>query len=211
MNRLPEFPTQRIDRGQVVSFSYLGQPMTGLGGDSVAVGMYDNGVRIFSRSLKYHRPRGLYSLDGESANTLMNIDGIPNENAGTKRLRDGMAVSAQNVRGRPDTDFYGFVDRFDRFMPAGFYYRMFHRPYKLWPFFLKRLRNMAGVGTLDIHRAFDDSRRFEIFPNADVAVIGGGTAGMNAALAAAGQGTACLPVRATPVAGWALGLARGGV
>jgi sarcosine oxidase subunit alpha len=47
---------------------------------------------------------------------------------------------------------------------------------------------MAGVGTLDILQEFDDSRRFEIFLNAEVAVIGGGTAGMNAALAAAGQG-----------------------
>ena len=186
--RLPEFPTQHIDRGQEISFSYLGKRMSGLGGDSVAAAMYDNGVRIFSRSLKYHRPRGLYSLDGESANTLMNIDGIPNENAEKRRLRGGMEVSAQNVRGRPDTDFYSFINWFDRFMPAGFYYRMFHRPYKLWPFFLNRIRKMAGVGTLDIHREFDDSRRFEIFLNADVAVIGGGTAGMNAALAAAGQG-----------------------
>jgi sarcosine oxidase subunit alpha len=99
-----------------------------------------------------------------------------------------MAVSAQNVSGRPDTDIYGFINWFDRLMPAGFYYRLFHRPYKLWPFFLNRIRKMAGVGTLDIHREFDDSRRFEIFPNADVALIGGGTAGMNAALAAAGQG-----------------------
>ena len=188
MSRLPEFPTQRIDREQQISFSYLGKRMTGLGGDSVAVAMYDNGVRIFSRSLKYHRPRGLYSLDGEAANTLMNIDGIPNENAEKKRLRSGMAVSAQNVRGHPDTDFYGFINWFDRFMPAGFYYRMFHRPYKLWPFFLNRIRKLAGVGALDIHREFDDSRRFEIFHNADVAVIGGGTAGMNAALAAAEQG-----------------------
>jgi len=188
MSRLPESPTQRIDRQQEISFSYLGKRMTGLGGDSVAVAMYDNGVRIFGRSLKYHRPRGLYSLDGEAANTLMNIDGIPNENAEKKRLRSGMAVSAQNVRGNPDTDFYGFINWFDRFMPAGFYYRMFHRPYKLWPFFLNRIRKMAGVGTLDIHREFDDSQRFEIFLNADVAVIGGGTAGMNAALAAAAQG-----------------------
>jgi sarcosine oxidase subunit alpha len=130
MSRLPEFPTQRIDRGQEMPFSYLGKRMTGLQGDSVAVAMYDNGVRIFSRSLKYHRPRGLYSLDGEAANTLMNIDGIPNENAEKKRLRSGMAVSAQNVSGRPDTDIYGFINWFDRLMPAGFYYRLFHRPYK---------------------------------------------------------------------------------
>ncbi len=188
MSRLPKLPTQRINRDREIEFSYLGQRLSGCSGDTVAVAMYESGIRIFSRSLKYHRPRGLYSLDGESANTLMNINGIPNENAEKKLLRAGMAVSAQNVRGRPDTDFYSFIGWFDRVMPAGFYYRIFHRPYWLWPFFLRQIRKLAGVGTLDIDQAFDDSRRFEIFLNADVAVIGGGTAGMSAALAAARQG-----------------------
>ena len=81
MSRLPKLPTQRIDRGREIEFNYLGQRLSGCRGDTVAVAMYESGVRIFSRSLKYHRPRGLYSLDGESANTLMNINGVPNENA----------------------------------------------------------------------------------------------------------------------------------
>ena len=188
MSRLPGSPTQRIDRDREIEFSYMGRRMTGCAGDTVAVAMYESGVRVFSRSLKYHRPRGLYSLDGECANTLMNIDGVPNENAEKKLLQAGMAVSAQNVRGRPDTDFYSFINWFDRFMPAGFYYRVFHKPYWAWPFFLRRIRKLAGVGALDIDRDFDASRRFEIFMNADVAVIGGGTAGMSAALAAAERG-----------------------
>ena len=150
--------------------------------------MYESGVRIFSRSLKYHRPRGLYSLDGECANTLMNIDGVPNENAEKKLLQAGMAVTAQNVRGRRTRISTVSISWFDRFMPAGFYYRVFHKPYWAWPFFLRRIRKLAGVGALDIDREFDDSRRFEIFLNADVAVIGGGTAGMSAALAAAERG-----------------------
>jgi sarcosine oxidase subunit alpha len=125
MNRLPPAPTQRIDRNKPLSFSYLGQRMTGFEGDNVAVAMYDNGERVFGRSLKYHRPRGLYSLDGEAANTLMQIDGVPNENAEKMLLRAGMQVRAQNVSGRPDSDRFGILDRFDRFMPAGFYYRIF--------------------------------------------------------------------------------------
>jgi sarcosine oxidase subunit alpha len=188
MTRLPQAPTQRIKRNSKLEFHYLGRRMTGCEGDSVASALYDNGVRIFSRSLKYHRPRGLYSLDGESANTMMTIDGLPNENAERTLLRAGMQVSAQNVSGHPDTDRYGVLDRLDRLMPAGFYYKVFHRPASLWPFFLKRIRRMAGLGVLDTERPFDDSKRFEIFLNAEVAVVGGGTAGMNAALAAAEQG-----------------------
>jgi len=188
MTRLPQAPTQRIKRGRKLEFLYLGRRMTGYEGDSVAAALYDSGVRIFSRSLKYHRPRGLYSLDGEAANTMMTIDGVPNECAENKLLREGIQVSAQNVSGNPDTDRYEVLDRLDRLMPAGFYYRVFHRPARLWPFFLNRIRKMAGLGVLDIDRPFDDSKRFEIFLNADVAVVGGGTAGMSAALAAAEQG-----------------------
>ena len=188
MTRLPQAPTQRIKQGNKLEFHYLGRRMTGCEGDSVAAALYDNGVRIFSRSLKYHRPRGLYSLDGEAANTMMTIDGVPNENAERIVLRAGMQLSAQNVSGSPDTDRYGILDRFDRLMPAGFYYKVFHRPPGLWPFFLNRIRQMAGLGVLDIDKPFDDSKRFEIFLNADVAVVGGGAAGMSAALAAAKQG-----------------------
>ncbi len=188
MSRLPQAPTQRMKRDSKLEFRYLGRPMTGCEGDSVASALYANGVRIFSRSLKYHRPRGLYSLDGESANTMMTIDGVPNENAERTLLRAGMRVSAQNVSGSPETDRYGVLDHFDRLMPAGFYYKVFHRPAGLWPFFLKRIRRMAGLGVLDTENPFDDSKRFEIFLNAEVAVVGGGTAGMSAALAAAEQG-----------------------
>lgn len=188
MTRLPPAPMQRIDQKRELEFQYLGQRMTAYEGDSVASALYRNGVRIFSRSLKYHRPRGLYSLDGEAAHTMMTINGVPNENAERVLLRSGMQVTAQNVSGGPDTDRYGFLDRLDRLMPAGFYYKLFHRPAGLWPFFAKRIRRMAGLGVLDVDKPFDDSKRFEIFLNADVAVVGGGMAGMNAALAAAEQG-----------------------
>ena len=219
--RLPPGPTCRVDFSRPLDFRFLGRPMTGFEGDTVASALYANGVRIFSRSLKYHRPRGLYGMEGESSNTLMEIDGVPNECAETIWLRAGMSVRAQNVRGDPRTDRFAFIDAFDRLMPAGFQYRLFHRPYRLWPRFQNGLRRMAGTGVLDLGRnpdravpvgrgtgrnpgvgargaagqgsgvraegaARQDSRgQAERYLNADVAVIGGGPAGMAAALAAA--------------------------
>ena len=99
--RLPRGPTCRVDFSRPLDFTFLGRPMTGFAGDTVASALYAAGVRIFGRSLKYHRPRGLYSMDGESSNTLMRIDGVPNECAETTALRAGMSVRAQNVRGDP--------------------------------------------------------------------------------------------------------------
>lgn len=209
--RLTPGPTCRVDFSRPLEFRFLGQPVTGFAGDTVASALYANGVRIFSRSLKYHRPRGLYSMEGESSNTLMEIDGVPNECAETTKLRAGMSVRAQNVRGDPRTDRFGFIDAFDRLLPAGFYYRLFHRPYRLWPLFQNGLRRMAGTGVLDPLRELDgsgqghsdtrrqpavrggsgsrtDGVRIERYLNADVAVVGSGAAGMAAALAAAEGG-----------------------
>ena len=196
--RLTPGPACRVDFSRPLAFRYLGRPMTGFAGDTVASALYANGVRIFGRSLKYHRPRGLYNMDGESSNTFMQIDGVPNECAETTVLREGMSVRAQNVRGDPRTDRFAFIDAFDRLMPAGFQYRLFHRPYRLWPLFRNALRRMAGTGVLDVGagtgdwakdaRQARDAPRVERYLNADVAVIGGGVAGMAAALAAAGGG-----------------------
>ena len=191
--RLTSGPTCRVDFSRPLAFRFLGRPMTGFAGDTVASALYANGVRIFGRSLKYHRPRGLYSMDGESSNTLMEIDRVPNECAETTGLREGMSVRAQNVRGDPRTDRFGFIDAFDRLMPAGFQYRLFHRPYRLWPVFENGLRRMAGTGVLDPRRGHvgsgsGDRMRAERYLNADVAVVGGGPAGMAAALAAAEGG-----------------------
>ena len=191
--RLPGGPTCRVDFSRPLDFTFLGRPVTGFAGDTVASALYAAGVRIFGRSLKYHRPRGLYSMDGESSNTLMRIDGVPNECAETTELRAGMSVRAQNVRGDPRRDVFGFLDAFDRMMPAGFYYRVFHRPRRAWPIFQNGLRRMAGTGVLDPVGFGDGGRaesgvRAERYLNADVAVIGGGAGGMAAALAAAESG-----------------------
>ena len=68
MERFHELPTLRINPSEQLSFTYRGKGYPGLAGDTIATAMYANGIRIFSRSIKYHRPRGLYILDGESGN-----------------------------------------------------------------------------------------------------------------------------------------------
>ncbi|MBW2635239.1 MAG: (2Fe-2S)-binding protein, partial [Deltaproteobacteria bacterium] len=61
MNRLKNKPTLRVDTAQTISFTYKKKTFKGLKGDTIASALFANGIRIFSRSLKYHRPRGLYS------------------------------------------------------------------------------------------------------------------------------------------------------
>jgi sarcosine oxidase subunit alpha len=195
--RLRNLPTLKVHPKTELLLTYRGRSFKGLAGDTIATALYANGVRVFSRSLKYHRPRGLYSLDGECSNCLMEVDGIPNVRAETSLLQDNMKVEPQNVVGTPERDFMSFIDKLDRFLPAGFYYHYFHRPYRLWPFFQNRLRKAAGLGRLKpsfrMKGVFD-----EVYPRAEVCVIGAGPAGMQAALAAATQGLRVILLEARP-------------
>jgi sarcosine oxidase subunit alpha len=72
-----------------------------------------------------------------------------------------------------------------------------HRPYTLWPKLARLIRKAAGSGSLpperEIEGAFD-----EIFPSTDVCVVGGGPAGMRAALAAAQAGQRVVLLESRP-------------
>ena len=197
MNRRINLPTLRINPSEMISFTYRGKSYKGFEGDTVATALFANGVRIFGRSLKYHRPRGLYSLDGECGNTCMEVDEVPNVRAENTLVKDGMRVKAQNVVGTTDLDLMGFMDKLSIFMPAGFYYRSMHKPAAIWPIAMKMVRKAAGWGTISPDFTMKGTYD-EIYPTADVCVIGGGAAGMNAALAAAESGLRVILLEARP-------------
>jgi sarcosine oxidase subunit alpha len=117
----------------------------------------------------------------------MQIDGIPNVCTENTLLKAGMQVKAQNVVGSPETDLMGFMDKLDWAMPAGFYYRMMHKPARIWPIALKQVRKVAGLGKISANFRMPGTYD-EIYPKADVCIIGGGPAGMSTALAAAEHG-----------------------
>ncbi|MEE4607620.1 MAG: 2Fe-2S iron-sulfur cluster-binding protein, partial [Desulfobacteraceae bacterium] len=197
MTRLNQLPTLRIDPSRKLSLSYRGKTYQGVAGDTVATALYANGVRVFARSLKYHRPRGLYSLDGECSNTCMDVNGVPNVRTENTLLENGMVVKAQNVVGSADQDWMAFMDKMDWMMPAGFYYKTMHKPAAVWPLAMKRVRKAAGLGVIApdyVMKGHYD----ELYLTAEVTVIGGGAAGMTAALAAAESGQRVILLEARP-------------
>ena len=197
MNRLSQLPTLRINPSEKRSLTYRGKTYQGVAGDTIATALFAGGVRVFGRSLKYHRPRGLYSLDGECSNTMMAVDGVPNVRTENTLLQNGMAVKAQNVVGSADFDWMAFMDKLSWMMPAGFYYQTLHKPAAIWPHAMKRIRKAAGLGVI----SSDDEMKGkydELYMKAEVTVIGGGAAGMAAALAAAESGRRVVLLEARP-------------
>jgi sarcosine oxidase subunit alpha len=208
--RLAPRPNERLDRSIEIEFTYDGKPVRGFDGDTIGSALYAAGRRVFSRSFKYHRPRGLQCCSGHCANCQMTVDGIPNVRVCTEPVRPGAVVQGQNFLGSLDRDLMRATDKLGGpFTPPGFYYKTFIRPRRLWPLYEKILRNAAGLGKLDEHG--ERPGRVEVeHRHADVVVIGGGEAGLEAATEAAEAGDSVIVVDEGPEVGGEL-LSRGGL
>jgi sarcosine oxidase subunit alpha len=173
---------------QLFHFSFDGRTIAARAGQSVAAALFASGVRVFTRSFKYHRPRGLFCMSGDCPNCLMNVDGRPNVRTCIERAREGQVVTHQNAWPSLDFDVLRVFDKLDRFLPVGFYYKRFHKPRWAWPIFEHVIRHVAGLGEIvDVHAA--PTAEFGVeHMHADVCVIGAGPAGLAAAGAAKAAG-----------------------
>ena len=201
VTRLPPRPSERIDRTRELAFTFGGERIPAYEGDTIGSALYAAGRRVFSRSFKYHRPRGLQCCVGHCANCQMTVDGVPNVRVCVEPARDGAVVSGQNVLGSLDRDLLRVTDKVGGpFTPPGFYYKTFIRPRRLWPLYEKVLRNVAGLGRLDP----EGERRERVdveHRHVDVLVVGGGRSGLRAATEAAGRGESVLVVDEGPQVG----------
>jgi len=182
----PDLPLR--ETGIAGHFSFDRRRIPFCEGDTVASALCASGVTVVSRSFKYHRPRGLYDAHGFGSEVLVTIDGEPNLLADRVLAGAGMDVRTQNAWPSVDFDLMAVSDKLIPLLPNAFYYKMFHKPKWAWPLVEKRVRAAAGLGRIDVSGR-DAGRRYEKryrFP--DVCVIGGGPAGLSAALAAAAVG-----------------------
>ncbi len=186
--RLVAHPSQIIDRSKTVVFEFNGTPIQAYEGDTIASALCAAGVDIFSRSFKYHRPRGLLCVAGNCPNCLMTVDDTPNVRICIEPARNGLKVRHQNAWPSLENDALAMLDKMDKLMPVGFYYKTFHRPKLIWHMAQPIIRRIAGLGEIDID-SVPDTRYGHQNLHTEIAVVGGGPAGMSAALAAAGEGT----------------------
>jgi len=205
VNRLAAPAGLLIDRRTRIGFDFEGARYYGHAGDSIASALAANDVWLLSRSFKYHRPRGVLTMAGQDANTLVQLKGEPNVLADRQPISEGLEVWGQNYTGTLRKDKDVWIDRVGRFLPVGFYYRAFMKP-RFDTTYEPLIRKKAGLGTVDLqaqHGYYDKAYLFH-----DIVVVGGGPAGMEAALTAAEAGASVLLVEENPVLGGALTYAR---
>ena len=178
--RLKPQPTELIDRNKSLEFQFDGRRVNAHQGDTVASALHAAGVAILSRGFKYHRPRGFLCGAGRCPNCLVNVDGVPNVRACTQQVRQAMNVRHQNAWPSLNLDFLSVLDRLQWLMPVGFYYKAFHRPKFLWGLAQRVIRRVGGLGSVDIDADPVTTYRHR-YHHSDVAVVGGGPAGLAAA------------------------------
>ncbi len=192
--RLPAGGSE-IDRMLPVSFTFDGRAVHGFQGDTIASALLASGVGIVGRSLKYHRPRGLWGAGVEEPNAIVEVAGggrsALNVRATTEPARQGTSVRSVNASPTAMKDRKAFIDRFARFIPAGFYNKTFMWPE--WRLFEPRIRAMAGLGVAD--PAWTAAGKADQINHAcDLLVVGAGPAGLAAALHASSAGLSVLLV-----------------
>ena len=202
--RLPD--GGRIDRDREIAFSFNGRRYFGHPGDTLAAALLANGVHLVGRSFKYHRPRGILGSGAEEPNALVQFgEGArtdPNMRATTLELFEGLRANSQNCWPAVRFDVRAVNDRLSGLLPAGFYYKTFMRPSRLWMFYERHIRRAAGLG---VAPAESDPDRYEqMHAHCDVLVVGAGPAGLSAAMAAGATGARVILADEQPELGGAL-------
>ncbi|RMC32114.1 sarcosine oxidase subunit alpha family protein [Paracoccus alkanivorans] len=180
-----------IDRSRSLSFTFDGRRFTGYSGDTLASALLANDVRLMGRSFKYHRPRGLIAAGSEEPNALVELRSgarqEPNTRATVAELYDGLTARSQNRIGSLNFDLLAMNDLLSPFFAAGFYYKTFMWPRAFWEkLYEPAIRRAAGLGSLSMQA--DPDAYDKGFLHCDLLVIGGGAAGLTAALTAARSG-----------------------
>src|ERR1700733_11920439 len=174
--------------GVPVEFRFDGRALRGVEGDSIASALLANGLRVVSRSFKYHRPRGIFFAGYEEPNALVQL------HSGARAILCARAtlvplsvdLEVRSEAGWPTVsyDLLRAVDFVHSAFAAGFYNKTFMWP--SWHVYEPIIRKLAGFGHAPTKA--DPDRYESRHVHCDVLVIGGGTAGIEAARTAGATG-----------------------
>jgi sarcosine oxidase, subunit alpha len=190
--RIGRQPGEVIDRAAEITFTWNGKAFRGYAGDTIISALAAAGERVFSRSMKYHRRRGLLTGGFHDPGCMVQVGDEPNVRGAHRLVTSGMVVASQNTWPSLRFDAKAANQFAGPFLGAGFYYKTFMRPQALWPAYESVLRRFVNGGSVspDTPHVLPENRH--VHP--DVLVAGGGPAGMAAAVAAARGGASVLLV-----------------
>jgi len=181
--RLETQENEKINRNSPLTFYWQGKRYTGFLGDTLASALTANGVRTLARSYKYGRRRGLFAPWVEEPNAIVSLEEnayfTPNAKATQVELYD--RLNAEPATGTPSLEFDSkiLLKPFHKLFSAGFYYKTFMWPKRFWKLYERVISGLAGLSKSPIEP--DIESYDHIYHNCDIAIVGGGIAGLQAA------------------------------
>jgi len=187
----------------MINFTFDGTHYEAREGDTLAAALLRNGIGLVGRSFKYHRPRGIMAAGVEEPNALVTVgEGgrkEPNTRATDVIVYEGLVARSQNRWPSLGFDVGAAIGLLSKALPAGFYYKTFFGPAKLWLVYEGFIRKAAGLGNAPTEA--DPDRYSQRAGFCDVLVIGAGRSGLSAALAAAEAGQRVILVEQDAILG----------
>ena len=204
--RLPGPPPDGTT-GPLVRFTFDRREYEGVEGEPLAVALLAADRPILSRSFRFHRPRGLMCSTGQCGWCECEVDGVPSVRSCQVPVRAGLIARGEHAFPSVERDLLALLDAGSRWIPPTFYHHRFLRPRALRKRYLDVLRAFGGRGRLRPGERGLPARRRTRGIETEVLVVGGGRAGLEAALGAAEKGRRVVLIEAEATLGgrWRVG------
>jgi sarcosine oxidase subunit alpha len=182
--RIYDHPILKFERGKEVTIYLEGKPVKAYENETVAAALYASGLREFSESIKYRRPRGFFCAIGRCSSCMMEVDGVPNVRSCMMPVKDGMKIKSQKTPARFLRPILNMMK-----LPPQKYMRMFTRPGIIYKPAMMVMRQLTGIGETPEEIPED----LDVIPTSkemetEFLVIGGGPAGLSGAIEAGEHG-----------------------
>lgn len=183
-HRIARPETCPYTRGEKIQFQFEGKRIEAYEREPLAMALLAAGVRVFGRSIKYHRPRAATCLSNHCTACMMRVDGVPNVRTCDTTSRSGQVVERQMGWPGAGRDVFRIMDWF--YGQRLDHHSLFTSTGSLNRMAMRMVRKMSGFGqppTADPPRP-NPIRQL----SAKAVVIGAGVAGLQAAMALAEAG-----------------------
>ena len=183
--RIYEHPIVEFNRGKEVTIYLDGKPMKAFDSETVAAALYSNGLREFSRSIKYRRPRGFFCAIGRCSACMMEVDGVPNTRTCVTMCKEGMQVKRQKTLADNLNPILNLMK-----LPPATYMKLMTKPGIIYKPAMLVMRELTGLGSFKkaLPGPAPSTMGSEGTLETDFLIVGGGPAGMQAAIEAGRKG-----------------------
>jgi len=85
----------KAELGKPVTIEVDGQPVPAFEGEPIAAALIAAGYKVFHRTVKAGKPRGVFCAIGRCTDCMMIVDGKPNVRTCVTPVVDGMKIQTQ--------------------------------------------------------------------------------------------------------------------